>query len=107
MTRLAYFRRALALPVALPIVFGALMLVPGVGPVFLVPGVLLGGSLVYGGPAYVLFALSALLYLRHRDAAAARRLALVAPLLVAPLVGLTMVLGLNSFHGNDLRSELR
>jgi hypothetical protein len=109
MTRLTYFRAAVTLPLAAPIIAVGLMLIPSLGAMFLVPGVLLGGSMVYGGPAYAVCAAGALLYLRHRDAAAARRLALLAPLLVAPFVGLTNLLAdaavVGWTNGHWLREE--
>ncbi len=107
MTRLTYFRSAIALPVVLPIIFVGLMLIPGINSAFAALGLLFGGSLVYGGPAYVVFAALALLYLRRRDAAAAQRLALLAPMLVSPFIGATLYVWSGAAGGWDNRAWLR
>ncbi len=100
MTRLAYYRSALAAPLVLPFIVGPLaILAPGL---FGVPGFFLIASLVYAGPAYGLFASGVLWWSRGRGADALLRLGRLAPLLFAPLGGLSMAFmeGRVFGHGN-------
>jgi hypothetical protein len=83
-----FLRRALLLPLALPILVSVgTLLAP---QYFAGPAVLLVGSLSYGGLAYALFAVAMYWWTRNRPWPVVRRLALLAPVLYAPLAGINM-----------------
>ncbi|MDP1861953.1 MAG: hypothetical protein Q8K82_25055 [Gemmatimonadaceae bacterium] len=88
-----FLRLSLVAPIVAPAVaIGVAAATDGV--VGLLPAVILGGSLLYAGPAYVVFAVGALLWGRGPDECAVPRLRdlmRIAPWLFAPLASLNTV----------------
>lgn len=86
MSRARFYRLALWLPLVAPLPFlGLGLLAPDL---FVVPAVLLGGSLVYAAPTYPLFAALVYWRLRRRPLASWERTSLWLPLAYAPFCGL-------------------
>ena len=86
MSRARFYRLALWLPLVAPLPFVGLgVLAPDL---FVVPAVLLGGSLVYAAPTYPLFAAAVYWRLRRRPIASWERTSLWLPLAYAPFCGL-------------------
>jgi len=87
-SREAFFRRALLLPIIGPLLLGigAILAPPVLGGI----GVIIGGSLLYGGAAYAVFAAAMYWWTRGKPWPTVRRAALIAPVLFAPLCGLNM-----------------
>lgn len=85
MSRTSFYRIALWLPLLVPLPFVGLgILLP---ELFLVPAVLLGGSLAYASPTYPLFAVVVYWRLRHEPVRKWERSSLWLPLAYAPLCG--------------------
>ena len=90
MSRARFYRIALWLPLLVPLPFVGLgMLSP---ELFMVPAVLLGGSLVYAAPTYPLFAGLVYWRLRHRPLQSWERGSLWLPLVYAPFCGIGIAL---------------
>src|SRR5512133_2342549 len=96
-----FLKLSLAAPIVAPAVaLGVAVATDGV--VGLLPAAILGGSLLYAGPAYGVFALGALLWARGPDECAVPRLRglmRVAPWLFAPLAAVNTVL-VRLWHGH-------
>ena len=86
MTTRTYYRAALLLPIAVPALFSATMLLEDKPPLLAGIHLYLFGSMLFGGIPYVLFALGFLLWSRGRSDHQLRAGVLAAPLVYAVLL---------------------
>jgi hypothetical protein len=91
MTTRTYYRAALLLPLAVPALFAATLLLENEPPLLLGIWVYLFGSLLVGGIPYLLFAAGFLVWSSDRSDAQLRGAVLLSPIIYAALLMLCVV----------------
>jgi hypothetical protein len=106
MSTRSYYRWALVLPLALPLLSTGLMLLDGMPSLVNAVNLYLYWSLLLGGIPYVLFATGFLLWSRGRSDAQVRRGILLAPLVFTPWLVVCLGLFLTVDSGLSSGTEL-